>query len=86
MVHYSQQLTRRLINEKNYAVCLYAKTLKNAIKQLDSSGSKETQKGFEKFPGDKTGFSVWKSEQGWGDLRGGWRWDDTSSNIQVINV
>jgi metal-responsive CopG/Arc/MetJ family transcriptional regulator len=45
------------------------KALRNAIKQVNISFlEKKHKKGYEQHPADKKEFSVWESEQEWGDL------------------
>lgn len=45
------------------------KALKNAIKQVNISMlEKKHKKGYGHYPVEKTEFSVWESEQEWGDL------------------
>jgi metal-responsive CopG/Arc/MetJ family transcriptional regulator len=45
------------------------KALRNAIKQVNVSQlEKKHKKGYGQHPAGKTEFSVWESEQEWGDL------------------
>ena len=45
------------------------KALKNAIKQVNAAMlEKKHKKGYVQHPVDKIEFSVWESEQEWGDL------------------
>lgn len=45
------------------------KALRNAIKQVNVSLlEKKHKKGYAQHPADKAEFSVWESEQEWGDL------------------
>jgi metal-responsive CopG/Arc/MetJ family transcriptional regulator len=45
------------------------KALRNAIKQVNVNQlEKKHKKGYGQHPADKTEFSVWESEQEWGDL------------------
>jgi CopG family transcriptional regulator / antitoxin EndoAI len=45
------------------------KALRNAIKQVNISQlEKKHKKGYGRHPADKAEFSVWESEQEWGDL------------------
>jgi len=45
------------------------KALRNAVKQVNVNQlEKKHKKGYEQHPADKTEFSVWESEQEWGDL------------------
>ena len=44
------------------------KALKDAIKQVNMNMlEKKHKKGYERYPVGKTEFSVWESEQEWGD-------------------
>ena len=44
------------------------KALRNAIKQLDIDAlEKKHKKGYERHPVGRTEFSIWESEQEWGD-------------------
>ena len=45
------------------------KALRNAVKQVNVDQlEKKHKKGYGQHPADKTEFSVWESEQEWGDL------------------
>ena len=45
------------------------KALRNAIKQVNIDQlEKKHKKGYGRQPADKSEFSVWESEQEWGDL------------------
>jgi metal-responsive CopG/Arc/MetJ family transcriptional regulator len=45
------------------------KALRNAVQQVTVSlHEKKHKKGYGQHPTDKTEFSVWESEQEWGDL------------------
>ncbi len=45
------------------------KALRNAIKQVNVNKlEKKHKKGYGQQPADKTEFSVWESEQEWGEL------------------
>jgi len=45
------------------------KALRNAVKQVNVNQlEKKHKKGYVQHPADKTEFSVWESEQEWGDL------------------
>lgn len=45
------------------------KALRNAIKQVNVNQlEKKHKKGYGQHPADKLEFSVWESEQEWGDL------------------
>jgi len=45
------------------------KALRNAVKQVNVNQlEKKHKKGYGHYPADKTEFSVWESEQEWGDL------------------
>ena len=45
------------------------KALRNAIKQVTVNQlEKKHKKGYSRHPADKKEFSVWESEQEWGDL------------------
>ena len=45
------------------------KALRNAIKQVNVNQlEKKHKKGYAQHPADKMEFSVWESEQEWGDL------------------
>lgn len=45
------------------------KALRNAVKQVNVNQlEKKHEKGYGQHPPDKTEFSVWESEQAWGDL------------------
>jgi metal-responsive CopG/Arc/MetJ family transcriptional regulator len=45
------------------------KALRNAVKQVNVIQlEKKHKKGYGQHPADKTEFSVWESEQEWGDL------------------
>lgn len=45
------------------------KALRNAVKQVNVNQlEKKHKKGYGQHPTDKTEFSVWESEQEWGDL------------------
>jgi len=44
------------------------KALKDAVKQVNINAlKKKHKKGYERYPVGKTEFSVWESEQEWGD-------------------
>jgi len=44
------------------------KALKDAVKQVNINAlEKKHKKGYERYPVGKTEFSVWESEQEWGD-------------------
>jgi len=45
------------------------KALRNAVKQVNANQlEKKHKKGYGQHPADNTEFSVWESEQEWGDL------------------
>lgn len=60
----------RVVRELNTTRSAFTrKALRNAVKQINVNQlEKKHKKGYGQHPAGKTEFSVWESEQEWGDL------------------